>query len=30
MVSLAGDVGGLGSGSFTSYTGTGKVRVPLN
>jgi hypothetical protein len=30
MVSLAGDVGGLGSGSFVSYTGTGKVRVPLN
>jgi hypothetical protein len=30
MVSLAGDLGGLGSGSFVSYTGTGKVRVPLN
>jgi hypothetical protein len=30
MIQLAGDVGGLGSGSFTSYTGTGRVRIPLN
>jgi hypothetical protein len=30
MISLDGDVGGLGSGSFTSYTGTAKLRMPLN
>jgi outer membrane autotransporter protein len=30
MIQLAGDVGGLGSGSFVSYTGTGRVRIPLN
>lgn len=30
IIQLAGDVGGLGSGSYTSYTGTGRVRIPLN
>ncbi len=29
-LSLAGDVGGIGSGDFLSYTGTGKLRIPLN
>lgn len=29
-ISLAGDVGGIGSGDFTSYTGTGRLRIPLN
>lgn len=30
MISLDGDIGGLGSGSFTSYTGSGALRIPLN
>ena len=30
LISLAGDVGGIGSGDFTSYTGTGRLRIPLN
>ena len=29
-ISLAGDLGGIGSGDFTSYTGTGRLRIPLN
>lgn len=29
-ISLDGDIGGLGSGAFTSYTGSGKIRIPLN
>lgn len=29
-LSLAGDIGGIGSGDFLSYTGTGKIRIPLN
>lgn len=29
-ISLAGDLGGLGSGSLTSYTGTAKLTIPLN
>ncbi|GAB5510110.1 MAG: hypothetical protein Rhims3KO_15110 [Hyphomicrobiales bacterium] len=29
-LSLSGDVGGIGSGDFLSYTGTGKLRIPLN
>lgn len=28
--SLAGDVGGIGSGDFLSYTGTGNIRIPFN
>ncbi|MFK7792943.1 MAG: hypothetical protein AB8B88_09770, partial [Devosiaceae bacterium] len=29
-LSLSGDVGGIGSGDFLSYTGTGRLRIPLN
>ena len=29
-LSLDGNIGGLGSGSFTSYTGSGALRIPLN
>ena len=29
-ISLAGDVGGLGSGNFITYTGTGRLRIPFN
>lgn len=29
-LSLSGDVGGVGSGEFLSYTGTGRLRIPLN
>lgn len=29
-LNLSGDVGGIGSGDFLSYTGTGKLRIPLN
>lgn len=29
-ISLDGDIGGLGSGAFTSYSGSGKIRIPFN
>ncbi len=29
-ISFDGDVGGLGSGTFTSYSGSGKIRIPFN